>query len=180
MHYVEKLPKIWSGICIGIYLIAIAHAGVNTLPDHFGLWLGIWAMYLLLLLPCLLVPISKFIYNRIQIDTQTLRVGRERIPLASIDPASVLAASQGALPTPVRRYATSANTIDAPLPGFRAADQGNTRLVGGGWAVPMGMDSVVLATRDGEGLTIATRDRAAFLQALGTQLSIMAQPYPRD
>ncbi|MFI6091359.1 hypothetical protein [Streptomyces sp. NPDC051218] len=179
MHYVEKSPKVWSGICIGIYLVGMGYMGVNTLPDQFGLWLGMWPLFLLLLLPCLLVPISKFIYNRIQIDAETLRVGRERIPLASIDPTSVQSASQASLPTAAQQYATSMNTIDAPVPGLRAAAQGNARLVGGGWAVPMGMDTVVIATRNGEGLTIPTRDRVAFLNALGTALGVMVQPNPR-
>jgi len=172
MHYVEKVPKTWSAICISVYLIGMVYMGIDTLPDQFGLWLGMWALFLLLLLPCLLVPISKFIYHRIQIDNETLRVGRERIALASIDSASVLAAGQEATLTAAERYARSLNTVDAPVPGLRAKDQGNPRLVGGGWAVPMGMDSVVIATRNRESLVIATRDSAAFLHALGASLGV--------
>lgn len=165
MHYTEKTPKTWSGICIALYLAGIGYMGIDTIPDEFDLWLGLSALFLLLLLPCLAAPISKFIYHRIQIDAQTLRVGRERIPLADIDPASVQAASANA-PSVAERYATSLGTIDAPVPGLRAADQGIPRLVGGGWGAPMGMDTVVIRTWQGGPLSIATRDRTAFLPAL--------------
>ncbi|WP_328319012.1 hypothetical protein [Streptomyces sp. NBC_00388] len=166
--YLEKAPKVWSAVCIALYVAGIAYLGVGTLPDEFGLWLGLSALFLLLLLPCLAVPVSKVIYQRIRIDGGILRVGRERIPLTDVDPASVQAALQGALPTPAERYATSMAAIDAPVPGLRAAESPGPRLVGGGWAVPMGMDSVVISTRQGEALTIATRDRSAFLSALAT------------
>ncbi|MFD9069422.1 DUF3093 family protein [Streptomyces lasiicapitis] len=166
MHYVEKPTKTWSVICIAVYLVGIAYMGVGTLPKDLGIWLGMCALFLLPLLICLLVPLSKWIYHRIELDAQTLRVGRERIPLVVIDPRSVQAAAGEALPGAAQRYATSLNTVDAPLPGFRAADHGNPRLVGGAWGLPMGMDSVVIGTRQGERLTIATRDRAAFLAAL--------------
>ncbi|MDT0614237.1 DUF3093 family protein [Streptomyces lancefieldiae] len=171
MRYVEKTPKTWSAICITVYVASMAYMGVDTLPDEFGLWFGMCALFLLLLLPCLAVPFSKFIYHRIQVDEGTLRVGRERIPLTAIDPVSVQEASQVALPTATQQYAASLNAIDAPLPGLRAGDQGNPRLAGGGWGVPMGMDSVVVRTHQGEQLRIATRDRVAFLTALAEGLS---------
>jgi len=145
MQYTEKTPKAWSATCIAIYLAGIGYMGIDTIPDEFGLWLGLSALFLLVLLPCLAVPFSKFIFNRVQIDSQTLRVGRERFALTDIDPASVRAATHTGGPT---------------------TPQDNARLVGGGWAVPMGMASAVITTRQGEHLTIATRDRAAFLTAL--------------
>ncbi|ANB07872.1 hypothetical protein SAM40697_3914 [Streptomyces ambofaciens] len=166
MRYVEKTPKTWSAICIAVYVAGVAYMGVDTIPDDFGLWLGMCALFLLLLLPCLAVPLSKFVYHRIRIDETTLRVGRERIPLTAVDPASVHAAAQATPPTLPAQYAASLNAVDAPVPGLRAADHGDPRLVGGGWSVPMGMDSVVLRTHQGEPLRIATRDRTAFLTAL--------------
>ncbi|WP_405944082.1 hypothetical protein [Streptomyces sp. NBC_00932] len=164
--YLEKSPKTWSAICIALYLVGIAYLGADTIPDEIGLWLGLSALFLVVLLPCLAVPISKAVYQRIRIDGETVRVGRERIPLAEVDPASVQAALQGAVPTPMERYATSTAAIDAPAPGLRAAERSGPRLVGGGWAVPMGMDSVTISTRQGELLLIATRNRTAFLTAL--------------
>ncbi|WP_405913069.1 hypothetical protein OG760_21055 [Streptomyces sp. NBC_00963] len=164
--YLEKSPKTWSAICVALYVAGIVYLGLDTIPDEIGLWLGLSALFLLLLLPCLAVPISKAIYQRIRLEGETLRVGRERIPLSEVDPASVQAALQGAIPTPADRYATSMAAIDAPVPGLRAAERSGPRLVGGGWAVPMGMDSVTISTRQGESLLIATRNRTAFLTAL--------------
>ncbi|MFE5397356.1 DUF3093 family protein [Streptomyces sp. NPDC056568] len=166
MRYTEKTPKTWSAICIAAYAAGVAYMGVGTIPDEFGLWLGMCALFLLLLLPCLAVPFSKFAYHRIQVDETTLRVGRERIPLTALDPASVQASAQVTHPTLPQQYAASLNALDAPVPGLRATDHGDPRLVGGGWSVPMGMDSVVLRTHGGEPLRIATRDRTAFLTAL--------------
>lgn len=166
MSYVEKTPKTWSAVCIAVYLAGIVYMGVDTIPDEIGLWLGLCGLFLLLLLPCLAVPLSKFVYHRIRMDADTLRVGRERIPLTAIDPVSVQTASQQPLPTAAEQYAASLNAVDAPLPGLRAGDRGEPRLVGGGWSVPMGMDSVVIRKRQGEQLRIATRDRVAFLTAL--------------
>ena len=70
--------------------------------------------------------------NILRMDAQTLRAGRERIPLTDIGPVSVQAASQTGPATTFRQYAESLHTIDAPLPGLRAADRGNLRLAGRG------------------------------------------------
>ncbi|WP_331766725.1 DUF3093 family protein [Embleya sp. NBC_00896] len=164
--YRERSPKTWSLTCIGIYLVGVVWMRIDTPAEDTGVWLGVSALFLLLLLPCLAVPVSKFVYHRIELTPETLRVGRERIPVAALDPASVQAAAQGAPPTFAQQLATSAGTVDAPFPGLRAADFGAPRLVGGAWGVPMGMDTVVIRTRDNQALTIATRDRAAFLHAL--------------
>ncbi|WP_329167402.1 hypothetical protein OG709_20955 [Streptomyces sp. NBC_01267] len=164
--YAEKLPKIWSAVCIGLYLIGISYLGKDTIPDEIGLWLGLSALFLIVLVPCLGVPISKAIYHRVRIEDGILRVGRERIPVSDVDPASVHAAIQSAEPIPAQQCASSMSSIDAPAASFRAVERKAPRLVGGGWAVPMGMDSVAISNRRGEPLLIATRDRAAFLTAL--------------
>lgn len=163
--YRERPSKVWSLICLTLYVVGVAWMGVDSLPEDLGPWLAVSALFLLLLFALTSVPISKFFYNRIDIADGTLRVGRERLALTDIDPASVTAALQAAKPSLGRQFVTSLNTIDAPVPGLRAAS-GEPRLVGGGWAVPMGMDSVVIATRDGKALCIPTRDREAFLTAL--------------
>ncbi|MEV6681254.1 hypothetical protein AB0N09_30955 [Streptomyces erythrochromogenes] len=166
--YNEKLPRTWSAICIGAYLAGIAYMGAQSIPEDTTVWLIVSALFLVILLPCLAVPLSKAIYNRIRIDrtSGTLRVGRESFALADLEPGSVQIAVQYDHPTAAQRYAASAAAIDAPFPGARAADRGAPRLVGGGWAVPMGMDSVVISTRGGQGLRIATHNRSAFLAAL--------------
>ncbi|WP_228973051.1 hypothetical protein [Streptomyces sp. DH12] len=170
--YRERLPKTWTVISVGIYLALVVNLGIDTLPDDLGLWLIVSAAFLLVLLPCLAVPLSKAIYHRVAVDGDAgvLRVGRERLALADIDPASVHAALREPTPGATARYAASAQAVDAPVPGLRAADRGAPRLVGGGWGVPLGMDIVVLTTRGGEELSIATHDRAALLAALAAVL----------
>ncbi|MGI5479034.1 hypothetical protein [Streptomyces lavendofoliae] len=146
--YVEKLPWKWTAFCVAVYLVMVGRLGVDALPEDLGLWLGVSAAFLLVLVPCVAVPLSKRIYHRIRVDPAAgvLRVGRERIALADVDPRSVQ---------------------DARVPGRPdALQQGQPRLVGGGWAVPMGMDSVTITTRQGQALTIATHDRGALLEAL--------------
>ncbi|WP_254405067.1 hypothetical protein [Streptomyces sp. AC627_RSS907] len=51
MRYVENSPKTWSAICIAVYVAGMAYMGLDTIPDEFGLWLGMCALSLLLLLP---------------------------------------------------------------------------------------------------------------------------------
>lgn len=166
--YVEKLPKAWSIACITTYLAVVSYLGFKSIPEDTGPWLAVSGLFLLLLAPCLGIPVSKYIFHRIRIENGVLRVGREKIPLTDLDSASVQAAHQAEIPSPTQRLQSSLQNIDAPLPGLRAGSQRQERLVGGAWGVPMGMDSVVIATRKGEKLCIATRDRAAFLTALLT------------
>ncbi|KUJ53794.1 hypothetical protein ACZ90_66615 [Streptomyces albus subsp. albus] len=176
MIYEErKLPKKWITLWCSLYLVGIGYLAMDTIPDDVGLWLGMSAFLVMVLLVFLVAPVTNVIYYRIQIDGHTLRVGRERITLADIDPVSVQVAAQQPLPGFVERYVTSLSTIDAPLPGLRAEDLGTPRLLGGGWAVPAGRDSVVIATRRGECLCIVTRDRTAFLSALGAALGSVPQ-----
>ncbi|WP_263166661.1 hypothetical protein [Streptomyces sp. SCSIO ZS0520] len=172
MLYEEKLPRTYTRVCLALYVALVVWMGVTSLPEDFAIWLGLSVLFgAVVLLPLLGVPLSKRIYHRIRIDGHTLRVGRERLPLVWLDPDSVGAALHEAAPGTAQRYAHSAQQIDIPVSGLRARDRGNARLVGGGWSVPMGMDSVVVATRQGEGLTIATHDRTAFLTALHGALS---------
>ncbi|CAL9332556.1 hypothetical protein [Streptomyces sp. enrichment culture] len=170
--YRERLPKTWTLVCVGVYFALVVKLGIDAVPEDTGLWLIVSASFLLVLLPCVAVPISKAVYHRIAIDPArgVLRVGRERLALADLDPASVHAALSEPQPATAARLVTSAQTIDAPVPGLRAADRGAPRLVGGGWGAPMGMDVVVIATRDGEALSIATHDRRALLTALAAAL----------
>ncbi|MFD9030199.1 DUF3093 family protein [Streptomyces sp. NPDC059567] len=171
--YVEKLPKTWTVFCVAVYLAMVVRLAVDALPEDTGVWLLVSAAYLLVLVPCIAVPISKAIYHRVRVDPGSglLRVGRERIPLAEVDPASVHAALRLVKPRPARRYAATAGAVQSPLSGLQAADHGAPRLVGGGWAVPMGMDSVVVSTCRGERLAIATHDGAALLTALARALA---------
>jgi hypothetical protein len=87
-----------------------------------------------------LVSASKRRYHSITIAGGRLRVGRDALGLADIDPVSL--------------------RQDAVLSG------GEGKLLGGAFGVPYGMETVGLSTRSGEHYIIATMDGPAFLAAL--------------
>jgi hypothetical protein len=155
--YDERAPRGRPVAAASVYLGAVAWAGAVTLPHDLGAWLAVAAMLLLLLVACLAVPLSRSVHHRIQLSAETLRVGWERIPVDRLDPASI---GPGAdLPT-------------------AATARGEPRLVGGGAGVPAGMDRVVVRTRNGEPLCIATRDRTALVAALQQVTGQRPRPDP--
>jgi hypothetical protein len=160
--------RIWIWSCVGVYVAGVAWMGALSLPEDLGAWLAVSGMFLLPLAPCLVVPLSKRRYHDIDVTPDTLRVGRERIPVAELDPGSVhqaqnqLAAGGGG----VLGNLTSSMNSGLTIRGRNVVDKSLPRLVGGAYAVPMGMASVAVATRHGERLLVATRSPEAFLTAL--------------
>jgi hypothetical protein len=154
--YEESTPKVWSTACLAGYAAGVAWTGASTLPGDPGAFVALSAIYLVVLVPLLGVPISKFVYHRIRLTPSTLRVGRERLAVADLDPAAI------------------------GVPPERVA--GPLRLVGGAWGVPLGMGTVVVRTRRGEALCIAARDRAGLVAALSgvTAGGPPADPPPAD
>ncbi|MGP3967057.1 hypothetical protein [Streptomyces sp. 6N223] len=167
--YRERGPKTWSVVCVSLYVAAVAATGVAALPENPGAWLAVSGLYVFALVPLLIVPISKYVYHRIDLAPDTLRVGRERIPVADIDPRSVRTqlrrATENGGASVLRNVATSMNS-GFTFRGRNVADKRLPRLVGGAWAVPMGMGSVAIANRRGQQLLIATRHPEEFLRAL--------------
>ncbi|MBL1065808.1 hypothetical protein [Streptomyces sp. 7-21] len=155
--------------CLAVYVVAVAAMGVAALPEDAGAWAAVSGIFLLPLLPLLAVPYGKHRYHAIDLTAETLRVGRERIPVRDIDPASVHAAlaeaSQGG--GVMRNLASSANS-GFTFRGRNVVDPSLPRLVGGAYAVPLGSPSTVIATRQGERLLIATRAPVALLNALAS------------
>ncbi|WP_344259443.1 DUF3093 family protein [Streptomyces sodiiphilus] len=158
--YRERGPKGWSATWVTVYLAGVGWMAVTSLPEDFWPWLAVSGLFLLVLVSLLAIPISSWVFHRIDLTPQTLRVGRERIPVSSVDPDSVLdalnAASVGTAPAGTAGGGTRRKP---PAPA-------DPRLVGGSWSVASGWSEVVIATREGEGLCIATRNPAAFLTAL--------------
>jgi hypothetical protein len=164
--YEERTPKTWAITCVTIYLVGVAWMGLTSLPEDLGPWLAVSGLFLLVLLPCLAVPISKHVYHRIQLTPETLRVGRERLAVAALDPGSIRAAYEEGGRAAARRIAESLATNEVPRARRRSGTADRPRLVGGAWGAPMGMAVATVATRDGEHLCIATRDRDGLLRAL--------------
>jgi hypothetical protein len=169
--YRERGPKTWSVVCVSLYVAAVAATGVAALPESPGAWLALSGLYLFAVVPLLLVPVSKYVYHRIDLAPGTLRVGRERIPVAEIDPRAVRTQLRRAADADdggaslLRNVATSMNS-GFTFRGRNVADKRAPRLVGGAYAVPTGMGSVAVTNRRGQQLLIATRRPEAFLRAL--------------
>ncbi|WP_461296488.1 hypothetical protein [Streptomyces harbinensis] len=164
--YQERGSKIWSLTCVSVYVVGVVWMAVDALPENLVAWLAVSAMFSLVLLAFVAVPVSKYIYHRIDLTPDTLRVGRERIAVADLDPQSIQDALRlargGSLVQPHR----SALTAPEPTAKGYLVDTSRARLVGGAWGVPMGMRPTVIANRNGEQLLIASRDPQALLTAL--------------
>ncbi|MFC7468221.1 hypothetical protein ACFQVA_12705 [Actinomadura keratinilytica] len=91
--YQEDPPRTWTRICLAAYALWAAYQAFQLLPDELTAWLVVCAMSLLLLLCLLAVPLSKRLYHRIRLADGELRVGRERLAVASLTPVSLTAAA---------------------------------------------------------------------------------------
>lgn len=107
-------------------------------------------------------------YGTVTITADTMRVGRNRLPLNTIDPEWVRMLASKASPTLRERVLTSAGTIQ--LPTQAQVDSGRGRLLGGAYATSMGGDQVTLQLTDGSCVTVPSNDREGLLAALLTAL----------
>ncbi|MFF8568794.1 hypothetical protein ACF06N_28045 [Streptomyces albidoflavus] len=164
--YQEDPPRTWTRICLAAYVLWAAYQAFQLLPDDLTAWLVVCAMSLLLLLGLLAVPLSKHLYHRIRLADGELRVGRERFPVASLTPVSLAAAANEPGRADLRAYRASLTPAQLKEARRRTNSLTRPRLVGGAWAVPVGMEELVVETAEGASLLIATRDRAGLLGAL--------------
>ena len=119
---------------------------------------GIWALTLY----------SMNRYGTVTITGDTLRVGRDRLPLDKVDPEWVRMLAAKASPTLRERVLTSASTIQVPAHIQR--DPGRGRLLGGAYGTSMGSDLVTLRLTNGSRVTAPSNDREGLLAALLTAL----------
>ena len=108
-------------------------------------------------------------YGAITLTRDTLRVGRDRVPVADIEPQWVRMLAHRADPTLVQRLGTSATTVQAP--GASQVDAGRGRLLGGAYGTTLGDDLVTLELRrDGAQrnarVSVPTKDRRGLLAGL--------------
>lgn len=121
----------------------------------FGIWLlTLWSMDR---------------YGAITLTRELLRVGRDRVPVADIEPQWVRMLAARADPTLAQRLGTSATTLQ--LPGTGQVDPGRGRLLGGAHGTTLGDDLVTLELRrDGVArntrVSVPTKDRRGLLAGL--------------
>ena len=107
-------------------------------------------------------------YGTITITADTLRVGRDRLPLDTIDPEWICMLASKASPNLRERVLTSVGTIQ--VPAHVQVDPGRGRLLGGAYGTGMGSDQVTLRLTDGSRVTAPSNDREGLLAALLTAL----------
>lgn len=107
-------------------------------------------------------------YGAVTLTRETLRVGRDRVPVADIEPHWVRTLATKADPALAQRLGTSASTVQ--VPGSKQADRDRGRLLGGAYAATFGDDLVTLELRGNERVTVPTRDRRGLLAGLLTAL----------
>ncbi|WP_457112510.1 hypothetical protein [Marmoricola sp. URHA0025 HA25] len=150
---------------------------VKDLPDFRGITVvAAIGGFSPILLIWLLTLWSINRYGAVTLTRETLRVGRDRVPVAQIEPQWVRMLAQRADPSLAQRLGTSATTLQ--LPGERQVDRGRGRLLGGAYGTTLGDDLVTLELRD-DGLgnrrvSVPTRDRRGLLLGLLTALDATA------
>ena len=107
-------------------------------------------------------------YGTVTITADTVRVGRDRLPLNTVDPEWVRMLASKASPTLRERVLTSAGTIQ--VPAHVQVDPGRGRLLGGAYGTSMGSDQVTLRLTDGSRVTAPSNDREGLLAGLLTAL----------
>ncbi|MFD4987523.1 hypothetical protein [Streptomyces sp. NPDC058374] len=164
--YAENPPRTWTRVCLAGYAVWVAYQGFQLLPGDLTVWLVVCGMSLLLLVCLLAVPLSKYLYHRIRLEGGELRVGRERIAVASLSPSSLAQAEREPGPAEFRAYLASLSPEEARELRRRSNGMTRPRLVGGAWGIPMGMEELAVDTLEGASLLIATHDRRGLLEAL--------------
>ncbi|WP_052595398.1 hypothetical protein [Luteipulveratus mongoliensis] len=159
--YRESAVSRRAWIVLGAVCV-VAYVGLVLVVGHRPLDL-ILALVLIGMLGLIVANLlySKNRYGSITIADGVLRVGRERIPLGSIDPQSI-SANDPHSPQPIERLADSAGAIKR-ADGTLLNEAG--RLAGGAWAIPLGSDFISLIVND-ERVAVTTNDRAGLLAAL--------------
>ena len=77
-------------------------------------------------------------YGAVTLTREALRVGRDRVPVADIEPQWVRMLASKADPALAQRIGISASTLQ--LPGARLADRDRGRLLGGAYGATLGDD----------------------------------------
>src|SRR5690606_19604621 len=142
---------LWKGTWAALLAVAILppvlFGDVDSLGDllvqvfAYGLAWGVPVWVTLLTLW------SMDFYGKVTVTRSELRVGRDRMPLAELDPAGGRAVDEDE-PTLGRRVRSSAG--DVHVPTSRPDPSGATyRYLGGSYGTPIGMDAISLPTRDG-------------------------------
>lgn len=148
----------------GIRALLVA-GGVGVVALVVGIVTGqaiVGAIGLTILVFSLVLPLNE-LYGSISLTGQHLRVGRQRIDLATIDPAFGINRGEDVLDD-----ATLASLDDRTEAVRQRSRRGDLQILGGGWGLPMtGASWLVLRQVDGTRCAVAVRRRDQLMAALG-------------
>lgn len=151
----------WWPVWIVIALTAVGTAVDSVLRSPADALSVVLCGILVLLSGVLPVVLSKRHYNRLELTEDTLRIGKERIAIADLDPASLDEQAAG------RRYTGT-------FRGWFGDPASDVRVAGGSSATIMGVRYVVVKVRGQPArIAVATRDPvrvARIIQDLAAQL----------
>ncbi|MCK2143448.1 MULTISPECIES: hypothetical protein [Streptomyces] len=164
--YEEKLPRRWTIGTLVVLTAWVVWQGTKLLPENSTVWFVILGSSALFAVVFNGVPLSKRRYHRIRLRDGHLTVGRETIPVASLTPESIREAREQPSASELMAFLKSSTPEELAEMRRRSRETGPPRLVGGAWAVPLGMEEFVVETEEGEALLIATHDRERLLEAL--------------
>ncbi|MFI0028026.1 hypothetical protein ACH4M8_01645 [Streptomyces albidoflavus] len=164
--YEEKLPRRWTIGTLVVLTAWVVWQGTKLLPENSTVWFVILGSSALFAVVFNGVPFSKRRYHRIRLRDGHLTVGRETIPVASLTPESIREAREQPSASELMAFLKSSTPEELAEMRRRSRETGPPRLVGGAWAVPLGMEEFVVETEEGEALLIATHDRERLLEAL--------------
>jgi hypothetical protein len=157
-----QLPSVlW--VASSIALLAASPGGFTTFNVVVaviapGMIFGIW----------LLTLYSLNRYGAITLSRDTLRVGRDTLPVSRIDPTWVRMLATRASPSLKERVLTSAGAFE--VPGTETSKSDTGRLLGGAYGATLGADLVTLLLVDGTRVSAQTGDREGLLAGLLTAL----------
>lgn len=155
-------------------VLSLTAIGYSLVTEHGTLDRLIGSLVVMLILVAILGGIwcltlySMNRYGTITLTQDTLRVGRERLPVNTIDHDWVRMLASKASPALSKRVLASASTIQ--VPSQVKVDPGRGRLLGGAYGASMGSDQVTLRLTDGTRVTAPSNDREGLLAALLTVL----------
>lgn len=164
------LPVVlWCAATVALLLIsdvALSASQVTLCLLAPGALFGIWLLTL--------YSINR--YGTITLTRDTLRVGRDQLPVASIEPQWVrmlARRAEGAEPSTAERITTSAGALQ--LPGDRHLDTSRGRLLGGAYGATLGDDLITLELHGNKRVSVPTRDRRGLLAGLVTAVDGVEQ-----
>ncbi|WP_110182241.1 hypothetical protein [Nocardioides solisilvae] len=163
-------PWLWWGTWVAMLAVAFVPPLLDGgLDDGIGdLLVGAFAYGLAWGVPVWVTLITLWsmeFYGRTRLTRTTLQVGRDRMPVADLDPAGVRGLDREQ-PSIGARLRSSMG--DVHLPGSATPE---FRYLGGSYGTPIGMDAVSLPLRNGGVVRFYVRDRAALLTAVDRVLA---------